>query len=255
VSLWMSRRRRRKSSASVNPASGPGHPLAPFPFLRATATPQSKSTSTRELHETRSSAQAMQTTTASSSPSAASPVSAVSLTSSVPTGSLQDVRGVPMPPHHPAAGAGSRQRPSTAPNLISLTPAGGLTAAYPRQTFEGYRRQLHQSIGSELVPESDREDDRPSRSGQSSPDGSLEAREREDSVGLLSPPSSQPSPRASVLDSRNGSATSLARISGAFRSRGILAQVQAVAGAHDTIHTFQYLARRSSPRAQSYPWH
>ena len=51
------------------------------------------------------------------------------------------------------------------------------------------------------------------------PDGSLKAREREDSVGLLSPPPSQPSPRASLLGSRNGSATSLARISGAFRSR------------------------------------
>jgi len=71
----------------------------------------------------------------------------------------------------------------------------------------------------EVVPESDREDDCPSRSGQPSPDDSLEAREREDSVGLLSPPSSQPSPRASVFGSRNGSATSLARISGAFRSR------------------------------------
>jgi hypothetical protein len=33
-------------------------------------------------------------------------------------------------------------------------------------------------------------DDRASRSGQPSPDGSLEVLEREDSVGLLSPPSS-----------------------------------------------------------------
>jgi hypothetical protein len=37
------------------------------------------------------------------------------------------------------------------------------------------------------------------RSGQPSPDGSLEAHEREDFVALLSPPSSQPSPRASLL--------------------------------------------------------
>jgi hypothetical protein len=50
-----------------------------------------------------------------------------------------------------------------------------------------------------------------------SPDSPLEARECKDSVGLLSPPS-QPSPRASVLGSRNGSVTSLARICGAFRS-------------------------------------
>ena len=183
----------------------------PFAFSRATATPQSKSTSTRESHETRSTGNA--DTSASSSPSAGSPVSAVSPTSSVP--SPQDVRGMPMPPRHPAAG---RQRPSTAPSPASPTPAG-LSATRPRQTFEEHRRQLRESIGSEVLPESDRESDRPPRSGQPSPDGSLEAREREDSVGLLSPPSSQPSPRASLLGSRNGSATSLARISGAFRPR------------------------------------
>ena len=189
----------------------------PFAFSRATATtPQSKSTSTRESHETRSTGNAE---TASSSPSGGSPTSAVSPSSSVP--SPQDVRGMPMPPRHPTAGGG-RQRPSTAPSPASPTsptPAGGLTASRPRQTLEGHRRQLRQSIGSEVLQESDREDDRASRSGQPSPDGSLEAREREDSVGLLSPPSSQPSPRASLLGSRNGSATSLARISGAFRSR------------------------------------
>src|SRR6266403_5380358 len=85
--------------------------------------------------------------------------------------------------------------------------------------FEGHRKQLRQSVGSEPLPESDREDDRASRSGQPSPDGSLEARKREDSVGLLSAPSSQPSPRPSLLGSRNGSATSLTRIGSAFRSR------------------------------------
>ena len=186
----------------------------PFAFSRAGATPQSKSTSTRESHETRSTGNV--DTSPSSSPSGGSPTSAVSPSSSVP--SPQDVRGMPMPPRHPAA-AGGRHRPSTAPNPVSPTPAGGLTASRPRQTFEGHRRQLRQSIGSEVLQESDREDDRPSRSGQPSPDGSLEAREREDSVGLLSPPSSQPSPRASLLGSRNGSATSLTRIGGAFRSR------------------------------------
>jgi hypothetical protein len=186
----------------------------PFAFSRATATPQSKSTSTRESHETRSTGNAE--TTPSSSPSGGSPVSAVSPGSSVP--SPQDPRGMPMPPRHPAAG---RHRPATAPNPVSPTPEGGLTATRPRQTFEGHRRELRheRSIGSELLPESDRESDRASRSGQPSPDGSLEAREREDSVGLLSAPSSQPSPRASLLGSRNGSATSLARLSGAFRPR------------------------------------
>ena len=180
----------------------------PFAFSRATATPHSKSTSTRESHSTGN------VETASSSPSGGSPTSAVSPSSSVP--SPQDVRGMPMPPRHPAA-VGGRQRPSTAPSPASPTPAG-LTATRPRQTFEG-RRQLRQSIGSEVLHESDREDNRPSRSGQPSPDGSLEARERENSVGLLSPPSSQPSPRVSLLGSRNGSSTSLAQISGAFRSR------------------------------------
>jgi len=152
---------------------------------------------------------------------------------------------MPVRPHHPATGAGSRQRPSTAPSSISPSPAGSLAATRPWQTF-----------GSEvsyqgLVPESDREDDRPSHSGQPSPDGLLEPREREDSVGLLSPPSSQPSPIASVFGSRNGGATSLARITGAFRSRSrswntSSGSVQAAAGAHDTIHrfqSFQYLMR------------
>jgi hypothetical protein len=56
-----------------------------------------------------------------------------------------------------------------------------------RQTFEGHRRQLRQSIGLEVLQESDHEDDRASRSEQPLPDGSPE---REDSVSLLSLPSS-----------------------------------------------------------------
>ena len=58
-----------------------------------------------------------------------------------------------------------------------------------------------------------REDDRASRSGQPSPDGSLEAREREDSVDLLSPSSSQQgalfglTQYDSVFRSRSGSGT------------------------------------------------
>ncbi|KAF8506776.1 hypothetical protein F5888DRAFT_1629943 [Russula emetica] len=56
-----------------------------------------------------------------------------------------------------------------------------------RQSFEGHRRQLRQSIGSEVLQESDHEDDRASRSEQLLPDGSPE---REDSVSLLSLPSS-----------------------------------------------------------------
>jgi hypothetical protein len=106
-----------------------------------------------------------------------------------------------MPPRHLAA-VGGRQRPSTAPSPISPTPVGP-TAMRPRQTFKG-RRQLRQSIGSGVPREFDREDDCASRSGQPSPDGSLEARKRQGSVGLLSAPSSQPSLRVSLLGSRSG---------------------------------------------------
>ncbi len=56
---------------------------------------------------------------------------------------------------------------------------------------KGHRRQLCQSIGLEVVPESDHKDDHPSHSGQPSPDGSLEVRNCEDTVGLLSPPPSR----------------------------------------------------------------
>jgi hypothetical protein len=121
-----------------------------------------------------------------------------------------------MPPRHPAAGTSTRQRAGSVP--VSPTPAGGVTATRPPpppSAFEEHHRVHHARhlrtsiVSSDPVPESDREDDRPPRSGQPSPDGSLEAREREDSVGLLSAPSSQPSPRASLLGSRNGSAASL----------------------------------------------
>src|SRR5258708_37704557 len=49
--------------------------------------------------------------------------------------SPQDVRGMPVRPPHPATGAGSRQRPSTAPSSISPSPAGSLAATRPWQTF------------------------------------------------------------------------------------------------------------------------
>ncbi|KAF8482280.1 hypothetical protein F5888DRAFT_1847754 [Russula emetica] len=110
--------------------------------------------------------------------SGGTPTSAVSPTSSVL--SPQGVRGMPMAPCHPAAGGGC-QLPSTVPSPVSPTLAGGLTATRPWQTFEGYLQQLHHSIGSEVLPESDREDDC-ARLGQPLPDGSLEAREREYSI-------------------------------------------------------------------------
>jgi len=138
------------------------------------------------LPETRSTGN-MDTATASSSPSSGSPSSAVSPAPSVPR--LHDVRGMPMPPRHLAA-RGGQQRPSIAPSPVSRTSAGGLTVTRPRETFEGHCRQLRQSVGSEVLQESDRKDERPPRSGQPLPDGSLKASERKDSVGLFSPPSS-----------------------------------------------------------------
>lgn len=193
----------------------------PFAFSRATATPQSKSASTRASRESRSTGNVETTTNASSSPSAGSPVSVGAASSSAY--SPQDpISGMPMPPRHPAAGVSGRQRAGTVPIPVSPTPVGALTTTRPRQQpalFDEHQSQhpRTESIGSG----SDHEDDRASRSDQPSPDGSLEAREREDSVGLLSPPSSQSSPRVSLLGSRsrNGSAASLARISGAFRPR------------------------------------
>jgi len=196
----------------------------PLAFSRTTATPQSKSTSTRASRDTRSTGNVDTSTNASSSPSAGSPVSVGAASSSMHS-PHDPISGMPMPPRHPAAGASGRQRAGTVPIPVSPTPPGAITATRPRQQLallDEHQQQQHfrtESVGSG----SDREDDHASRSGQPSPDGSLEAREREDSVGLLSPspPSSQSSPRVSLLGSRsrNGSAASLARISGAFRPR------------------------------------
>ena len=191
----------------------------PFTFSRTAATPQSKSTSTRASRASRSTGNVETTTNASSSPAASSPVSVGAASSSAY--SPDPISGMPMPPRHPAAGSSGRQRAGTMP--MSPTPAGALTATRPALTNE---HQHQHDLGAESIGSgSDREDDhdRASRSDQPSPDGSLEAREREDSVGLLSPASSQSSPRVSLLGSssrsRNGSAASLARISGAFRPR------------------------------------
>ncbi|KAF8261984.1 hypothetical protein EI94DRAFT_1809524 [Lactarius quietus] len=192
----------------------------PFAFSRSAATPKSKSTSTRASRETRSTGNVETTTNASSSPPASSPVSAGAASSSAY--SPQDpISGMPMPPRHPAAGASGRQRAGTMP--MSPTPAGALTATRP--LFDEQQQQQEDLDAESVGSGSDREDEHEhaSRSDQPSPDGSLEAREREDSVGLLSPSSSQSSPRVSLLGggsrSRNGSAASLARISVAFRPR------------------------------------
>jgi hypothetical protein len=68
-------------------------------------------------------------------------------------------------------------------------------------------------------------------------------------TSAVSPPSSQLSPRAPLLGSRNGSAISLARISGAFHSHSFEAQVQAAVGVHDTI----CISVQRIPSAWMYP--
>ena len=192
----------------------------PFAFSRTNATPQSKSTSTRASRASRSTGNVETTTNASSSsPPASSPVSVGAASSSAY--SPDPISGMPMPPRHPAAGASGRQRAGTVP--MSPTPVGALAATRPHQ-FDEQQQQQEEDLRSESIDSGSdhEEDDRASRSDQPSPDGSLEAREREDSVGLLSPSSSQSSPRVSLLGgsrSRNGSGASLARISVAFRPR------------------------------------
>ncbi|KAF8496778.1 hypothetical protein F5888DRAFT_1803951 [Russula emetica] len=112
---------------------------------------------------------------------------------------------------------------ASSPSGVQVPLSGGTptSAVSPTLSVLSPQDQLHQSIGSEVLLESDREDDC-ARLGQPLPDGSLEAHKREDSVGLLSPPLSQLSPRASLLGSRNGSSTFLTWISGAFRFRSRL---------------------------------
>jgi hypothetical protein len=186
----------------------------PPPFASSHA---GKGTSTRKSHETRS---AGNIETASSSPSGGSPTLAASPTSSVP--STQDVaRDMPMPPCHPAAG---RQRVNAPRRHQALSPLHQRAVLRPH----GHDKHSRGTVSSCI-----RASDWKSYTGLTArttahpawdslrPMGhrSLEARGREDSVGLPSLPSSQPSPRASLHGSCNGGSTSLARISGAFHPR------------------------------------
>jgi len=169
----------------------------PFAFSRAAATPQNKCTSTRGSHETCSIGNT-ETTTASSSPSAGSPILAIAPSSGAPSPQDQ-MRGIPNSPCHLAAGAGNRQRPATVPGPTFPMPVGSLSAMRPRQTFEQPCQGLRpDSAASEELLELDCEEDCASRSGQPFPGGSVKARQREDSAGFLSPPFSQPSPRAAL---------------------------------------------------------
>jgi hypothetical protein len=160
-------------------------------------------------------------------------MTAAPLSSSAP--SLQEhVCGMPMPPCHPTTSMSGHQCAGSIP--VSLTLVGGLIAMSPQQqAFEEYCQHLHMSIvGSEPVPELDCEDDCLLHSGQPSPDGLLKAGEHKDTVGLLFPPSSQPSPRASLPGSCNGSTALLTRISSAFRSHSHLWHMSSGSGGTGT---------------------
>ncbi|KAI0263628.1 hypothetical protein BC834DRAFT_844491 [Gloeopeniophorella convolvens] len=199
-----------RASNSLSSLGQPLPPRYPFTFRRAPSssagsppppafarhTPQSKSTSTRASRTSRSTGNAESTTTTDES--AGSPVS--------PAGSASPSPGMPMPmpPRHPAARrARAGTVPVPGPGPVPASPASpSPPARRPRAARMSFRESMSSAAGATL-PESDRESER-----QPSPDGSLEAREREDSLGLLS---AHPSPR--------GSAVSLARLSGAWRSR------------------------------------
>jgi hypothetical protein len=115
-----------------------------------------------------------------------SPTSAVSPTLSMPSPQVSAACPCPTP--------SSCRRwlltPSTGQILFSLRQRVVLPPRGHDEHSEEHCRQLYQSTGSEGLPDSDREDD------GALPNGPLEVREREDSAGLLSPPSSQSSPRA-----------------------------------------------------------
>lgn len=115
-----------------------------------------------------------------------------------------------VPPRHPRHPAGDCQRPSTGPNLpVSPTPAV-LRQRSPQQMLEGLRQQLHQRalVRKPYRSPTVRMTADPARGRYRLMVRSPECRH---SVGLLSPPPSQPSLRASLLGSRNISATYLQR--------------------------------------------
>jgi hypothetical protein len=160
---------------------------SPFEFSRATATPQSEGTPTRESHETRSTGN-VDTTTASSPPSMVPPFRL--------TPPLRPCRAHKMYTASPCPHAiqllematnALRQRQILRQRAV-LRPRGqdklsrGTVSCVTASARKSYKNLI-----------ATREDDLASRSGQPSLDGSPQAREREDSVGLLSAPSSQQS--------------------------------------------------------------
>jgi hypothetical protein len=160
-------------------------------------------------------------------------------------------------PHRPPGGS-----PTSVVSLTSSVRTLRMYAAYLcshaihlPEVVANAPRQLRQSIGSEVLPESDCEDDRASCSGQPSPDGSLKARECEDSFGLLSPPSSQPSPRAYLAHAtavRPPSHESAALSSRSCSRNTNSGSGSGSGGSSDTIPMFRRLAHHAwtCPRSQ-----
>ncbi|KAI0320240.1 hypothetical protein OF83DRAFT_631016 [Amylostereum chailletii] len=190
---------------------------------RSHRTPQSKSTSSHtHTHSTGGSRVSRSTGNAESSDS---PMSfAGSSGAPSPVG-----MSMPMPPRHPSSSngvAGRRQRSGTVPTPSSPSPAVGGPIGFPYGRPRT-RTRTSESVGTDLEPsvlyESEFEDgpvgpldlsgeEAQSHAGGPSPEpeGSQEALEREDSVGLLSP---QPSPKTSSsgLRAHSGSSGSVNR--------------------------------------------
>ncbi|KAI0044572.1 hypothetical protein FA95DRAFT_1562103 [Auriscalpium vulgare] len=193
---------------SISSTNSPGAPSHATPHSKATSHTTHNSRSSRSTGNAESSDSPMSVGGSSNAPS---PLGRTSM---------------PMPPRHPGSGGQRRQRSGTVPMPTSPSPAGfAYTHSRSRTRTDTSGTDLEPSV----VYESDGEEpltvgpldlETASRTGQSSPEpeGSQEALEREDSVGLLSGAPS-PSGSSSGPRNRNGSAVSLTRLSMYNRSR------------------------------------
>ncbi|TFY58149.1 hypothetical protein EVG20_g8264 [Dentipellis fragilis] len=172
-------------------------------------TPQSKSTSTHSHSHTHSTQLSRASRSTGNAESSDSPMS-FGGSSSGPSPVSGSGRGMPMPPRHPGSNGQRRQRSGTVPIPSSPSPVVGDAILFPHGRSRA--RSRPESVGTDISPEvlyeSEAEIDEvvgvldlsgssDSKRGRTSPDsdeGSQEAREREDSVGLLS---AAPSPKSS----------------------------------------------------------
>ncbi|TFY76339.1 hypothetical protein EWM64_g7670, partial [Hericium alpestre] len=192
-------------------------------------TPQSKSTSAHTHSNSTHLSRASRST--GNRESSDSPMSFGGSSSGVPSPVSIPGRRVPMPPppRHPGSNGQRRQRSGTVPIPSSPSPVvpnpslfqrRGRAQSRPESTDIG-PEVLYESEGEmvEIVGALDFSSSSGSRRGRRSPspEGSQEALEREDSVGLLS---AAPSPKSSFggMRHRAGSAVSLGRLSNGSRS-------------------------------------